>query len=325
MLAPAMVAPLPTPAPDLELRGLKLSVAGAMGMAALGIGFFFLTNSEAVLLDGIFSLVGFAVALITTRVAALVRKPDDEHFHFGYAIYEPMLNLTKGLLIAVISVFAAASAIDTLFEGGREIEGGLIIAYALTACAGCLAIAGCERRIARHTGSPLAKVDSANWLIDGLISGTVALAFVIVVFIEKGSLSHLAPYADPAVVLLLVLLSLPVPIAIIRSNWGQVLGRAPDSALQAEVHREISGALEGVEGIEARLRMLETGRSFYLQAYLILGEKATVGTVEECDELRDRIYQAVWDGTPDVGVDVIFTRDPRWSQLSIGTKAVETS
>jgi predicted Co/Zn/Cd cation transporter (cation efflux family) len=77
---------------DLERRGLLLSVVGALANPALGFGFAAATGSAAVLLDGIYSLIGFAVGLVAMRVATLVRRPDDESFHFGYAAYEPMLN-----------------------------------------------------------------------------------------------------------------------------------------------------------------------------------------------------------------------------------------
>lgn len=306
-----------------ERQGLQLSIAGAISMAALGIGFFFFTDSEAVLLDGVFSLVGIAVAMITLRVSTLVALPDDEHFHFGYAAYEPMLNLAKGLLIVLIGVFAAISAVGTILDGGREIRGGLIVVYALIACTGCLAIAFIQRRIARTTGSPLAKVDAANWIIDGAISGAVAVAFLVVVLLEGGKFDHLLPYADPVVVILLMIVALPMPIAIIRTNWRQLLGRAPNRELQQEVHREIDGALEGIEGVTAKLRMLETGRSFYLQVYLVLDDDAEIGTIEELDALREKILQAIWDESPDVGVDIVFTRDKRWARMSGGKKDLE--
>ena len=42
---------------------LLVSVLGGLFMAALGLGFALLTDSDAVLLDGVFSLIGTAVAL----------------------------------------------------------------------------------------------------------------------------------------------------------------------------------------------------------------------------------------------------------------------
>jgi predicted Co/Zn/Cd cation transporter (cation efflux family) len=115
-----------------EKRGLWLST---LFMAALGIGFAILTSSNAVLLDGLFSLIGFAIGLVSLRVAMLVRRPDDEVYHFGYAAYEPMLNLSKGLLMAFVTIFALVSAVQVVLQGGREIQAGWASVYAWIAAA----------------------------------------------------------------------------------------------------------------------------------------------------------------------------------------------
>jgi len=135
-----------------ERRGLILSIWGAMGMAALGVGFAMVTHSQAVLLDGLFSLIGAAVAVVTLRVATLIRKPEDECFHFGYAAYEPMLTLSKGLLIATVSLFALVASVDVLLQGGRPVRGGLAVVDAVIAATGCLVIALIQRRLARRAG-----------------------------------------------------------------------------------------------------------------------------------------------------------------------------
>lgn len=306
-----------------ENGGLRLSVFGALFMAALGFGFAALTDSQAVLLDGAFSLIGAVVSVVAMRVATLVRQPDDEHFHFGYAAYEPMLNLTKGLLIAFVSLLAAWASIDSILAGGREIQGRMAVVYALIAAVGCLLIAWTQRRLARKTDSPLLEVDSKNWLMDGLISGAVAFGFVVVVLIEGTAWSWLTPYADPAVVLVLVALSLPIPIGIVRTNWSQLLGRAPDTEAQREARRIVAGALEGEAGLELKLRLLEEGRFIYLQIYVIVGDDRVDLTLEEIDLLRERIAQAIWGLPQMVGFDIMFTRDPRWLQQTAGTGGVD--
>jgi cation diffusion facilitator family transporter len=303
---------------DTERRGLLLSVGGALGMSALGFGFSAATGSAAVLLDGIFSLIGFAVGLVAMRVATLVRRPDDESFHFGYAAYEPMLNLCKGLLIAFVSLIAAIAALDTILRGGREIAGPLAVVYAVLAALGCLAVSLVLRRLARRTVSPLLEVDARNWLIDAALSGAVAVAFVIVVLLEDGPLARYVPFADPAVVILLALLTAPIPIQIIRSNWDQLLGRAPRRDLQDEAHRRVRRGLAGTSGLEPRLRILEMGRTFYVQVYLVLDPAHATTPVEELDRIRERVWESVTEGEPDIGVDVVFTLHPRWVRRSTG-------
>jgi cation diffusion facilitator family transporter len=292
----------------MERRGLLLSVWGALGAAGLGILFAALTGSQAVLLDGVFSLIGFAVALVSMKVAVLARRPGDEHYHFGYAAYEPMLNFFKGLLMAAVSLVAAVVAVDAILRGGRTINGGMAVVYALLAAAGCLLIWAAQRGAARKTESPLLEVDAKNWLLDGLISGAVAVAFLVVVLLEGSALAHLAPYADPAVLLLLVLLSIPVPLKIIARNWNQLLGRAPEPAIQREVRRRVEAGLAGVEDVAPDLRMLETGRLLYLQVTVLVGSNSGLDRLEDLDGVRDRIRDSVLRETVGVEVDVIFTR-----------------
>ena len=48
---------------EVEQRALALSVFGTLLMAGAGFGFAVLTHSVAILLDGAFSLIGFATGL----------------------------------------------------------------------------------------------------------------------------------------------------------------------------------------------------------------------------------------------------------------------
>jgi cation diffusion facilitator family transporter len=306
-----------------ERRGLLLSVWGAVGMAALGLVFFLLTHSQAVLLDGAFSLIGAAIGLVAVRVSTLVRRPDDEHFHFGYAAYEPMMNLSKGLLIGVVSLFALVVAVDALLSGGRQVNGSIAVVYALVAMVGCLAISFAQRRLARRTESPLLEVDSKNWLIDGLMSGAVAAAFLVVVLLEGTSWAWFMPYADPVVVIALALLSLPIPLGIIRANWGQLLGRAPAPEIQREATARVQEALAGLDGITPRLRLLETGRMYYLQIYLVLDSVTDLPGLEDMDRIRKRVYDSVMRDEPEVGLDVIFTTDLQWFRRTMPPVTLE--
>ncbi len=307
----------------LEKRGLWLSILGALFMAGLGIGFAVLTSSDAVLLDGLFSLIGFAIGLVSLRVATLVRRPDDEIYHFGYAAYEPMLNLSKGLLMAFVTVFALVSAVEVALHGGRTIQAGWASVYAWIAAAGCFTIAISQSRLSRKTGSPLLAVDSKNWLIDGFMSVAVGIAFVGAVLLADTAYAHLLPYADPAVVIILVLLSLPIPFKIIRDNWNQLLGRAPNDGLQKKAREALTRAFDGSMDFETKLRMQQIGRFTYLQLYVVCqgGETKDIDGLDAC---RLCVYEALRDEIDNLALDVIFTHDPRWVSVSVGRPVVSS-
>ena len=68
-----------------------------------------------------------------------MQQPDNEYFPFGYGSFEPLINLSKGLLIAGLSLFALVSAINALLHGGRTLNPGFGITYAAIAASasGC--------------------------------------------------------------------------------------------------------------------------------------------------------------------------------------------
>ena len=101
----------------IERKALIFSAAGMATLAVAGIWFALVSHSEAILLDGIFSSIGMMLSLLTLKVAEMVKRPDDEHFHYGYAHFTPLLNLIKALLMIVLCVFALASAIDAALSG----------------------------------------------------------------------------------------------------------------------------------------------------------------------------------------------------------------
>ena len=148
---------------EQETRALRLSVWMSLVMAALGIGFGLVTESDAIMLDGFFSLIGFVMALVTIRVARLVVQPADEHFQFGYAQFEPFLNAMKGLLMLGVAGFAFAGAVDSLLHGGRDIKPGIATLYAVIALTGCLAVGAAQRKAAAGSTRPTWARWASTW------------------------------------------------------------------------------------------------------------------------------------------------------------------
>jgi cation diffusion facilitator family transporter len=301
----------------LEDRAILLTVAGALGMGVLGVTFALLTGSEAILLDGVISFVGLLVGLLTLRVAHLLRRPGDERYPFGYAVFEPVLNFAKGLLIGAVIVFAFFSAVGALLGGGRPIVAGTGVVYALIAAGGCALLAAVTHRMAKRTGSPIVAVDAKNWIVDGLMSAGLAVALGGVLLLERTGNSHLVPYADPVIVILLALVSAPFPIRVIRENWGQIVGQAPDPDLVEHVRGIVERTLEGVPHKESHLRLGQIGRLLYLQLYVLVEPDAGGGG--DGDRLRALIHEAVGKEYPRLAMDVICTSDPVWADRAIGS------
>ena len=297
---------------DREHAALRLSAIGALFSALLGIAFFFLTDSEAILLDGFFSFIGFGMGLVTIRVARLVQQPDDDRFQFGYAAFEPLFNAVKGLVILGVCGFAFSSAVGAVLDGGREIDAGWGIAYAGIATVACLAIAAYQRRVARTTGSALVEVDAKSWLVDGLMSVVVAGAFVIAWAIDGTRWSAAGPYVDPVLVMVLVVLMVGVPVRIVLRGVGELLKVAPDQEVQRDITARVEAVLDAAEMPKRVIRMVRIGREFWLLNHILVPADRRVCDVADLDEIRAAILEAVADTQPGLAVETVFTSRKEW-------------
>ncbi len=303
---------------EVEQRALALSVFGTLLMAGAGFGFAVLTHSVAILLDGAFSLIGFATGLLSMRIARLVRQPDDEKFQFGYSSFEPLLNLIKGIIIALVGLYAAFDAVRAILAGGRPIIMGYALVYAVIVASLGFIVSAIQRSTAKKIYSPLVEVDAKNWFMDGLLTVAVFVAFLIVYVLRGTSFNWMVDYADPAVVLLLVILSASLPYSIIRTSFRELLLAAPPMDIQAEVKGLLDPELAAIDKEDYMVRMVKVGRFLHINIYILLPEDHDYEGVRQQDEIRERIRSLLAENFQDITVDILFTCDPSFAGVQSG-------
>lgn len=294
-----------------EKRALMVSILGAALMAVLGISFAFVADSEAIMLDGVFSTISFFMATLTLKVAQLVNRPDDEQFHFGYSHFAPLLNVVKSALLVILCALALIAAVEALLHGGRSMALGSAVLYGVLATLGCLAIAIYIRRAYNATGSALVAVDAESWAIDTKLSGAVLLAFCIGWGIGETPLAAYLDYLDPAVVTILCLISLPVPIRILLENAREVLLFAPDPAWQQAVEDRFSEALPDLPVAHCRFRLLKMGNTLNIMVHVKPGPEFELHSLAQLDDIRARFNTALESMDVKTYADIIFVDDAR--------------
>ncbi|WP_346838246.1 cation transporter [Microbulbifer sp. SAOS-129_SWC] len=293
----------------METRGLWLSIVGCLLMAALGFGFAQLTGSDAIFLDGVFSLVNFVMSLVMLSVSRLLRRSADRRFPFGYASFEPAFNVLQSMVILGVMLMALSSAIAALYAGGRTLLAGPATLYAAIASGGCLAVFLVLRRIAAATGSTLIAVDAFAWLMDAILSGVVLCAFGFA-WQFGDLLGPRLPYVDSWMVIAMVAVMLPVPARTLYRNLMEVLLAAPAAAVQREIRSAFAAAMANVPGQRWSLSMTKTGRSLYLHARILVDENYVRAPLEQLDEWREQLTARMVQYVGEQEFDVVFTTDP---------------
>ena len=292
-----------------EERALKVSGLGAFLLAVLGIGFAIDNGSEAILLDGVFSAIGFVMALLTLKVSRLVRRPDDDVFQFGYGHFAPLINVLKSLIMSVLCVFALLSALVTLFSGGQELAVGSALLYAALATLIGIGLFAYLRSAATRSRSVLVGLDAKAARMDMLLSLTVLASFGLGWFALGTDLEPWVDYLDPGLVTLLCLVVMPVPLKILWQNGREALLLAPDAAIQELVKDRIREALEGFPVKDHRVRMLKVGNMLTVTLHLRPADDFPLAGVEDLDRVRFAIEDALATIDYDVGLNVMFVGD----------------
>lgn len=147
-----------------------------------------------------------------------------------------------------------------------------------------------------------------------MITVAVLVGFLLTYLAKETSWDWLIPYADPAVVLVLVALSLPIPYRIIRDGLRELLLGAPDVELQQELRQKLESVLIEKGYRNNGLRVAKTGRMIYIYIFVLLQKEQTDPSVKEQDTTRKTLTLAVSGFYPDVEVDLFFTRDAQWAE-----------
>ena len=286
-----------------ERGALTLSAAAAGLLAVLAIAAAAGTGSGAILLDGLFNLCFAVTALFTLRVARLVARPDNAEYPFGYLFFEPLINTVKGLLILGVSAFALVDAVIALASGGRAVEFGPAAVYAAFATAACAAVLWSLRR---SVASPLVKADVETWLVNAVVSAGVLAGFLLAAWLAGAGHAVAALYVDPAMVALVVLLSIAVPVRMAATGLLALLNRAPAVEVVSGMEALARGALDGLPVVQLWVRAIQPGRTAYVVVHVLVAP-GTGLDLAEADRLRGAVIAALAGRHAPAVVDVVFT------------------
>jgi cation diffusion facilitator family transporter len=299
-----------------ENRTLLISAGSNLLIAVVGVIFASLSKSQAILLDGLFNLTYFATGLFTLKVAKLVTQGDDDTFPLGYAYFEPLVNGIKGVLVLGVSMMALTGAVQALWSGGRTIAAGQAIAYAIFASTACWSLAAITRNGARRSGSPLVMADAENWIVNAAISSAVLLAFIGIFIIKNTDFAFLAPYVDPCLVLVVVLITISVPVRIAWRALMELLNRTPSPRILREAYDIVAKCTAELPVRNLFVRVIQPGRTRMVLAHVVLPGDFQIARLQSLDAVRSETLAELREAHAATVLDMEFTSDPVWGAPS---------
>lgn len=301
---------------------LRLSIVVTLLLAGGGIVFGLLSGSFSIVFDGVYSLADASMSGLALIVATLIRKHTSgsdanrrlaERFNMGFWHLEPMVLVLNGTLLCGVTLYALINAIGSLLAGGKPLDFGFAIIYALIATIACFTLAALEFRANKHIRSDFVALDAKAWVMSGSISLALLIAFVLGELTASTAYGWLGSYIDPAVLAIICLAILPIPLLTIRQALADILLVAPP-ALKMHVDEVASNVVAEHGFISYEAYVAKVGRALQVELYFIVPTAWPAQPLDEWDRLRDAIGKAIGDEGPNRWLTIAFTTDPQWAK-----------
>ena len=275
----------------MEQRVFVVSLIGTVVFAALGIVGYFLSGSGAILMDGIFTLIGVPIAIISIVVVRVSREAPTQEYPVGLVQARPMLELFKSLFLLGLLAAVAADAVQTIIGGGREIGGLFAVGYAAVASLGCLVFALIISLVGKKSESSLVKLERTQWLQDAAISAVIGVAFAIVTWVPFPWVQAAAPYLDQGLILLLAIVFIPVYVKSVVTSGRELLLGAPGKKVRATVLAAVNTVAAKFGYAEPETAIVATGGLLIVDVSLAV-ESDTL-SMKHTSEVRASVSSSV--------------------------------
>lgn len=271
---------------EFQSGAIKLSIYGSgllfIIIAVVGV----VADSVTLLLDAATNFVIFAVALLTNASLQKVHRPPDHKYNFGYTKFEPFTVVIQAALIIMLCLVSAGFAMQDLLNP-EDVRGyGLPVAVEIVSGFIAIAITLYLAYIGRKTDSAMLKGAAMQWKMETVLSFGIAAGFLAGLALRAKGYTHITPYVDPSMALLLAVALVYEPIKTLKHAVPELLDAAPADHIQTTVRSIVEKYKPHSFGV-SRLRSRKAGRKVFVDVcFLVKGETTVVETAKLTDNFQ---------------------------------------
>lgn len=291
---------------ETERRAILVSMFSALFFSILGFVFSIWSSSQAVLLDGAFNLISAVTIGFGFKISKLLNAPISFKRPAGYVALEPLYIIIKGFIVFGLTAFVVVSNVILLLDGGNELKLGVIVIYILIALVGNILTYLYIRAKNKQVDSSLLQVETENWMINTVITGSIAVSFVIAFFFKDGFLSDYVKYVDQIIVIAVGILTIFIPIKAMLMGTRELLLIGQDDTSQKEIEDKIDEAMRGESITKRNVYVLKTGRKRWITIYLQPSGRTI--PIDFSDLIKGKCERLLSESISNVDLEVIITK-----------------
>ena len=293
---------------QLEAGLLKGSIAATIIIAGAGVVIGLLSGSMSIVFDGLFSSIDAVVTVVTLVVARLLASEGNHRFQYGYWHLEPLVLALNSSVLVLLCGYAFLNAVQGLMTGGNALHLDMGVVYAGTVAAICFSMVVTLRRANTRIESELIGLEVQSWMISGVITLALLIAFAGAIAIKGTAYEHLTPYVDPAVLAVLAPAVMLAPLRTARQAFAEIF-LITSREMDADVKAAAAAAVAKHGFTNFKSYAVEVGRARFIEiSFLVPADR--VGRVSDFDAIRHEIADELGGVGPEQWLTIVFTGDP---------------
>jgi cation diffusion facilitator family transporter len=293
-----------------EQSTLKFSIALTVLLGLLGVASGLVTNSQAIIFDGMYSFVDVVPTVVSLLVVKLIARGTSHRFQYGFWHLEPLVAVLRDAILAVACIYAGIDAIGALTGGGQEVEYGRAALWAGILCVIGLAMTLLLSRRAKALKSPMLEVDARSWMVSTFLSLGLLIGFAMATALTGTRWQSWIPYLDAIALLSMALIMLPMPLIGLWRSMSDVLQVAPNE-LDARVHNVMDSVVKERQFLEYTSYIAKAGRGRFVEIHVLVPPESRID-ITTADAIRSDVSQRLNAGSPTFWLTIDFTADRRW-------------
>jgi len=291
-----------------ERLGLRLSASASAVLGVVAVVWGLTVQSQALLLDGVYALIGTGLSLLTLRAARLVAAGPTPRYPFGREALGPLMVGVQGLVLLGTLLYASVDAVLTIRSGGSQAAVGSALVYAVLSLALSVVLLVVMRRLG--TTSELVGAEEAQWRAGAVLSGVLAVGFGLAVVLTRLGIDTVVPYVDPVLVIAAAGLLIPTPLRMLRTSLRELLEATPPASITGPVADAVAAVRQDFGLPEPDLRIGKLGRKLYVELDFVVEPGAW--DVGDADLVRRNLVDRLTQPGQLLWVNVELHTDPAW-------------
>ncbi|MCM8776174.1 MAG: cation diffusion facilitator family transporter [Candidatus Omnitrophica bacterium] len=190
------------PAQVAMLQAARISLAGNIFLFAIKLTALILVRSLAIATDLGITVVGLIVSIIFYHSVKVSNRPADFVHNYGYGKIEHVCEALEGIILIGIAVVMSIQAVIHLFHGNEIALPWLGFGFSLVSAAVNFVGSAWILSLSKICASPAVRAEGIHYRLEGFISMTIAVAFMLVILLVPTSLKPWTIYLDPIATLI---------------------------------------------------------------------------------------------------------------------------